>query len=202
MPTKLLQSLNRWFKMDYAALQRAATPLAADYALNLGCGRRPISGFTNVDLFDGPGVDMVVDLDQPLPFKTASADLIYADNVFEHLQNYPGILQECRRVLSPHGRLVVDVPYFRSAGAFIDPTHRNFFTLRSMRYFVENTYESDHYAYLPVLFRKVDVLVNPGQSNRLNQAISYIASKRPELIEESLLGRSINIRSIRFVMQC
>jgi SAM-dependent methyltransferase len=47
-----------------------------------------------------------------LPFKSASADLILALDVIEHVENDVAALEECRRILKPGGTLVVTVPAF------------------------------------------------------------------------------------------
>ena len=157
-------------------------------------------GFLNVDLISGQGVDQVVDLENCLPFTDDSFDLVLADNVFEHIRNYVQLLKECSRILRPGGRLVIDVPYFRCAGAFIDPTHCNYFTLRSLRYFVPNTYESMNYGYLPVLFADVKVLVNPKHAPSSMGLLSFVANKRPELIEDSVVSLLFPIESVRYVL--
>ncbi len=81
--------------------------------VNLGSGQRPIAGFVNVDaLSDAPGVDVVADISDVLPFEDGSADLIYAAHVLEHFphEHVPKMLAEWRRVLCEGGQLLVAVP--------------------------------------------------------------------------------------------
>lgn len=80
--------------------------------LNLGCGRKPLTGFVNVDLLDEPGVDVFADVGGVLPFEAGTAELIYASHVLEHLPTarVPDVLREWRRVLKPGGRLLIAVP--------------------------------------------------------------------------------------------
>jgi predicted SAM-dependent methyltransferase len=81
--------------------------------LNLGSGGVALEGFTNVDaLPDAPGVDVVADLSQPLPFADGEADLIYGAHVLEHFPTdvVPGLLADWRRVLRTGGLLLVGVP--------------------------------------------------------------------------------------------
>lgn len=57
--------------------------------LNLGCGEEILDGYTNVDLLDLEGVDVVHNLMQfPYPFKDESADEIKAKDLIEHLPSY------------------------------------------------------------------------------------------------------------------
>jgi predicted SAM-dependent methyltransferase len=81
--------------------------------LNLGSGTTPIPGFVNVDaLQDAPGVDVVADIGERLPFDDGAADLVYASHLLEHFGHHevPGLLAEWRRVLRPGGTLLLAVP--------------------------------------------------------------------------------------------
>ncbi len=50
------------------------------------------------------------DLAQPLPFASASFDVVFCTETLEHLKHPEACLAEIRRVLHPAGRLVVSVP--------------------------------------------------------------------------------------------
>ncbi len=81
--------------------------------INLGSGERPLPGFVNVDILeDAPGVDVVADISERLPFEDHSADLIYAAHILEHFPNdqVPVLLRDWRRVLRDGGQLLVAVP--------------------------------------------------------------------------------------------
>ena len=81
--------------------------------INLGSGERPLPGFINVDaLADAPGVDVVADISEPLPFEDRSAELIYAVHILEHFptDQVPVLLRDWRRVLRDGGQLLIAVP--------------------------------------------------------------------------------------------
>jgi predicted SAM-dependent methyltransferase len=81
--------------------------------INLGSGDHPLPGFVNVDaLPDAPGVDIVADISQPLPFRDGSADLLYASHLLEHFshEEVPRLLADWRRVLRDGGVLLLAVP--------------------------------------------------------------------------------------------
>jgi predicted SAM-dependent methyltransferase len=83
------------------------------FRLNLGSGSTPIPGFVNVDaLEDAPGVDVVADISERLPFDDGAAELVYASHLLEHFptDHVPKLLAEWRRVLAPGGVLLVAVP--------------------------------------------------------------------------------------------
>ena len=104
---------------------------------NLGCGSQQYDGVIGVDRVSE--ADIVWDLDVvPWPIADNSADIVTAFHVFEHLKSLDEAMVEVHRILKPGGRLIVEVPYFRSVGAFQDPTHVRFFTGGTMGYFYSN----------------------------------------------------------------
>ena len=55
--------------------------------LHLGCGNKPLKDFLNVDLYNDKYTDQIIDLNKNVPFDDKTFDLIYSDNVFEHIKN-------------------------------------------------------------------------------------------------------------------
>lgn len=45
-----------------------------------------------------------------LPFEDATFDVVTSFETFEHIENYELFLKECRRVLKPHGILIISTP--------------------------------------------------------------------------------------------
>jgi predicted SAM-dependent methyltransferase len=81
--------------------------------LNLGSGTTPIPGFVNVDaLEEAPGVDVIADIGERLPFDDGAAEQVYASHLLEHFatDRVPELLAEWRRVLRPGGVLLIAVP--------------------------------------------------------------------------------------------
>jgi predicted SAM-dependent methyltransferase len=114
--------------------------------LNLGCGRRPIDGAINHDLHKHADfVDVIYDLNEyPWPWGDETADIIYAKDILEHLNNFIKSLEECWRILIPSGMLYLSAPHWQSEQGHDDPTHKWFLTLKSMDYFIRGTlYERD-----------------------------------------------------------
>jgi len=110
--------------------QSAASPSK----LNLGCGRFPKPGFTNLDWKSAPGVDVVHDLSIiPYPFPDQSFDLIEADHVIEHLAVVFDVMKEIHRILKPSGTAVIRVPHF--SRGFSHPEHRRGFDATFPFYF-------------------------------------------------------------------
>lgn len=107
--------------------------------LHIGPGKKSLPGAVTIDILALPGVQVVHNLDVfPWPFHDSEFDLIFAHNVFEHLSDQIAVMQEMWRILKPKGRIVITVPYFRSVDAFTDPTHKHFFTSRSLDYYLHS----------------------------------------------------------------
>lgn len=104
--------------------------------LNLGCGTDIRKDYINIDFINGNGVDIVHNLNQtPYPFEDDYFDEIYASHVLEHLDgDWFKIIKELYRIMKRGGRLLIKVPHFTSATAFIE-NHRRFFRYRSFETF-------------------------------------------------------------------
>ncbi len=109
----------------------------------MGCGKRKIKGFKNIDISPLVDPDIISDIrETPWPWADESeADLIWADNVFEHIYPEPllKVYQECHRVLKPGGLLQIVVPLNvpgNYLAVFSDPMHVNYnFTTETFDYF-------------------------------------------------------------------
>jgi len=105
---------------------------------NLGSGNFRRKGFINVDCSEEVEPDIIEDV-TVTPWiwaKKNQADLIFADNLFEHIEPYTliKVVQECHRVLKPGGLLQLRVPIVAPdnlMAAFSDPTHVNYFTVET-----------------------------------------------------------------------
>jgi SAM-dependent methyltransferase len=108
--------------------------------LNLGCGKNIRKGWTNLDVKKRKGVDIVHDLNKfPYPFNDETFDMILAEHVLEHVDNFPKTMSEIYRILKPRGKLVVYVPYYTSPNAWSHPEHRRAFTYLTFFFFVKGT---------------------------------------------------------------
>ncbi|GAA0797103.1 hypothetical protein Sya03_51770 [Spirilliplanes yamanashiensis] len=111
-------------------IARALTGLPGGTVLDVGCGDgsfldtvathvgNPALHWIGVDYSDHqlakaaalPHEFHRCDLDQGIPLPDASADLVYATEVIEHLTDPDLLVDECARVLRPGGRLVLTTP--------------------------------------------------------------------------------------------
>ncbi len=82
--------------------------------LNLGCGKKILPGYINVDFpnnYSGKKPDLECDI-RVLPYRDNTIDEVMAIHVIGHfhLWEVPDILKEWCRVLKPGGRIILECP--------------------------------------------------------------------------------------------
>jgi predicted SAM-dependent methyltransferase len=156
--------------------------------LDLGCGKKKRPGVIGVDHNSRTGPDIVHDLNSfPYPFETCSVDQVFLDNTLEHLNDAIRVMEEVHRICKPGATVKVIVPYFRSLYAFIDPTHRHFFTVDSFAY-----YDPDHeicrrYDYSLARFKLEKIVFHEGWTNSwFRGLVVRVANRWPSRYERHL----------------
>ncbi len=135
--------------------------------LNLGSGKKPREGAVNVDVTARTGPDLVHDLDvAPWPLPDGHFTEVHAYDVVEHLEDVVQTMEEIHRICTPGARVYITVPHFSSANSFTDPTHRHFFSARSMLYFT-NEHELGFYSTARFRQRNALIVFQPSLVNRL-----------------------------------
>lgn len=96
-----------------AEVKDATSPTGA-VRLLLGGRTTRIPGFTNVDLFEGPEVDIRTDASDLSMFKDGEAEELYCSHILEHFPHVRTVkvLREWRRVLRKDGKAYIAVPDF------------------------------------------------------------------------------------------
>jgi SAM-dependent methyltransferase len=119
--------------------------------LHLGCGRNIMTNWVNLDFVEGPGVDVLANLDEcataPLPFEDDEFDEVYASHLIEHIKNPLPFLQELHRVCVADAKATFRCPYGANDDAFEDPTHYRQYFANSFMYFAQPTYWRADYGY-------------------------------------------------------
>lgn len=129
--------------------------------LDLGCGLKPRNPYgaqssygcdlRDIDIdvekigFDYKKVNLVI---EPIPYPDNFFNSVSAFDFFEHVPRqlilpngqainpFINLMNEIHRVLVPDGKLLALTPAYPHAAAFSDPTHVNFITKDTHRYFV------------------------------------------------------------------
>jgi len=103
--------------------------------LNLGGGNTKMEGYLNLDILNLPNVDIVFDIKKGIPLKDNSVKKIYSSHFIEHIPDTVKLIEEMYRVCQPNALIQIKTPYFKSDGAFKDPTHVSFFAEKTFEYF-------------------------------------------------------------------
>jgi len=135
--------------------------------LDIGCGSSPRNPFNCDELY---GVDIIkqqsTDFNyqqcnvilEKLPFNDSSFDSVSAFDFLEHIPRlsvinnetqFPFInfMNEAYRVLKPDGVFYAITPCYPCVEAFVDPTHVNFITKKTHRYFSAPKHRAKMYGF-------------------------------------------------------
>lgn len=100
------------------------------FHVDLGCGTL-CKAQIGIDRFDAPGVDIVMNLDDPnvrLPFDDSSVSSVISHHFFEHVgDGFIPLIDEVYRIIEPGGLFRAITPLFPSKAAVEDPDHRRYF---------------------------------------------------------------------------
>ena len=156
--------------------------------LDLGCGKRKQKGAIGIDISPDSDADMVHDLNRfPYPFYDEEFEYVQADNVVEHLDDVIKVLEELHRITKNGAAIKIIVPFFRSHYAFIDPTHRHFFTVRSFDYFDPDKDFNRYYKYSRCHFRVKRVVFDEDiRSSLTGRLLKWFANRYPVSYEARL----------------
>ena len=92
------------------------TVVPTDHAVvrvDLGCGTVKQSGFVGIDRYALPGVDIVADLNHPLPLRDDSVDLLCASHSLEHVADLQAMMKEIYRACKHGAQVCIVAPYYQ-----------------------------------------------------------------------------------------
>ncbi len=195
----------------YSAHYYAARLIGRDQRV-LELRRKPTSGKMGTDFepsqFQIPGNNVIeADIETGLSELRKSGqefDRILALDILEHLENPSKLLQDCRRLLSARGKLIVSVPNavnltvrlmvlfgnFRYADrGILDWSHLRFFTAKTIRALLEEhgyRVTGHHYTIMPL-----ERLIPMRSENRLlrfgNKVLRVLTALAPGLLAYEIL---------------
>lgn len=156
--------------------------------LDVGCGPRKREGSIGIDKDPSSAADVFHDLNNvPYPFPDNSFEIIYCDNVLEHLTDVPTVMTELHRIAQRDALISVTVPFFAHRNAYNDPTHKHFFGIHSFDYFVAGTTHAQFH-YSEAEFVLVSVEFEKGLMKRhwFDRMMTRFANAKKDLYENRL----------------
>lgn len=129
----------------------AATSPPLPRTINLGSGKAWSPNCLNIDVDPKWGPDLLADICDPQwlgrafisrrfgvqRLAAAGFDTIVTMDVLEHVIDLPAFMTSCLGLLREGGRMLINVPYDLSYGAWQDPTHLRAFNERSWLYYTD-----------------------------------------------------------------
>jgi predicted SAM-dependent methyltransferase len=108
----------------FADMKAHLKSIAGPFCVNVGCGKQPFFGWTNLDLNLDSAADFIWDITDGLPFHDDSCSFIYSEHFLEHLPVQDGVrfLAECYRSLKRGGVARIAMP---SAQELLRHYHEN-----------------------------------------------------------------------------
>ena len=104
--------------------------------LDVGCGDIKVEGAVGLDCVALPEVDIVHDLKSyPWPFEDDSFDIVYMNNIIEHLPETFKVMEEIHRILKVGGKVKIITVYWNHFHSITDPQHVTFYNEYSWDFF-------------------------------------------------------------------
>lgn len=174
--------------------------------LNLGCGQHPMTDWTNVDWIAGPGVDLVLDLEDDQSWNEAglatdSVGQVYASHLIEHIRDPLAMMENLHRVCKPGAVATFACPYGSSDDADEDPTHVRRMFINSWAYFAQPIYWRGNTDYIgDWQLAAVELRVTPESWSRSATTPDHNRSLQ-HLFQRTMRERNV-ITEMIAIMQC
>ena len=149
------------------------------FKLDIACGKNKQPGFTGIDKYEFPGVDIIQDLEKyPYPFKDDSVDEVFCSHYIEHVSDMVQFINEVHRILKPGAPATIVAPYYASMRAWQDPTHRRAISEATFLYFNKAWRETNtvDFKYLGITADfdfTYGYVMTPDWANRSEEARSF-----------------------------
>ena len=156
--------------------------------LHIGPGLAKIENTISIDINPATSPDIVWDLNKtPWPIKNDTYDAIIAMNVMEHLNDISKTMDELHRISKPNAIINILVPHFSAAAAFVDPTHKSFFSFRTFDYFIGGkTLENAYGFYKNIRFDLIRADIHLAPKIQYIPFLLFLVKKFPKFWETYL----------------
>lgn len=175
--------MNALTKINLLQILNGSEPVIVE----LGCGPKKKPGRIGVDRIDLPNVDIVADIEDGLGFlPDNSVNEIHCRSLLAHIENLEDLISEIVRVLKKDGTAHIFVPHFSNPYYYSDYTHKRFFGLYTLYYFVDSEYQ---------LKRKVPTFYSSTRIKILSQRFKFRSSVRLLKPYKKLLNWFFNLHT-------
>lgn len=158
------------------------------FKLDLGCGKFKHKGFIGVDIEKFDGVDIVADLNQPLPFRDNCIKQIYCSHSLEHIKDPYHLINEIYRVCMPDAIMEIIIPLNEP-----DPTHITIFD----EYWLTNNLDKQRFAIISCEVRHKSGISPTGKKHEWIEQKSSVKVLKNKGINNNYFLNSISILSTK-----
>lgn len=152
--------------------------------IDLGGRLNKVEGYLSVDR-DGD-VDIHCDLEGRWPFEDSSVGVVRAFDIFEHLHDPIGTMQELQRVLAPGGYAFIQVPSTDGRGAFQDPTHVSYWNENSFLYYTDANWAK--YIDAPVRFQAMRMYTTEANEQQVKWTVAHLVNLKDGIRPPGLIS--------------
>ena len=134
------QSQIRINKPHFDAVMGKSEWLLGNRKLNLGSGKKPKTGWVNMDMLEC--ADVVADITKGIPFPDNEFDVVFSEDFMEHLppEKKVFVINEIWRVLKSGGVMEHVIPNAGSRNDFGSPSHLSHWNLQQFEHFDVDSY--------------------------------------------------------------
>ncbi len=156
--------------------------------LHIGSGMTPLLGAVTLDANPKAQPSFVADLNKrPWPLASSSFDQVVALSIIEHLDDVLETMGEIHRISRSGARVHILVPHFSASAAYVDPTHKQRFSARSLDYCISGTdIEAEFGFYVSFRFRQIRRHVDLVSGLRYLPGAGWFANSCDRLWEDYL----------------
>jgi len=111
-----------------------------NHILDLGCGNQDLFEYIDkpvhyigIDRYIGPN-KYNLENGLPLGISNLKFDVIFMNEFIEHIENFKTLLNQCRNVLRPKGRIIISTPSNNRILLSEDPTHIHCFRKTNIKH--------------------------------------------------------------------
>ena len=112
--------------------------------IDIGCGSRKHPDFFGIDRLPFPDVDLVSDINNPLPFPDDSVEFIMASRSLPYVDDLFAVMTELYRICAHKAVICILAPYAHSFIHMSNPRFKQQFDEHTPRYFTAQFFQPSH----------------------------------------------------------
>lgn len=155
--------------------------------IDLGCGTNKHSGFLGIDRLPLPDVDIICDMNRPLPLPDDSVEYVMASRSLPYVEDILAVMADIYRICIHKAIVCILAPYAHNFSHASNPYLKQKFDEYTPRYFTGHFYQPSQGAVCPELNAYVPDTPPSFDFRLLRMELFYQSPYVPPLYEEDEL---------------